>query len=292
MSYKVELQREEHEELLSGVMAGWSRQEHDVHLVSQEGHKVFSHKVILAFYSSVLREVLAEPIHALTNNPVTIFLPASVSTISSLIQILVKGKLDRNQTDDISVTEEIKEVSKAMGIDLKNCLVEGRKPSSSGSRRTAIMLPLKKRSPQGVPMPKPYKIVPKSLKIKPVHQQLATKKSKIKKEPISEEISISATKTLNIGKRGFKSKYLAKSGKFACDVCNKEFAKVKGLYKHRRRVHKIKRLPTPQPEEKYPNFVQETENGLSELDINEMPTDEETGYENTLDILESSVQEE
>ena len=292
MSYKVEVSSKDQESLLLGTLADWSRQEHDVHLVSTEGHKIFSHKVILAFYSSVLREVLAEPIHALTNNPVTIFLPASVSTISSLIQILVKGKLDRNQTDDISVTEEIKEVSKAMGIDLKNCLVEGRKPSSSGSRRTAIMLPLKKRSPEGVPMPKPYKIVPKSLKIKPVHQQLATKKSKIKKEPISEEISISATKTLNIGKRGFKSKYLAKSGKFACDVCNKEFAKVKGLYKHRRRVHKIKRLPTPQPEEKYPNFVQETENGLSELDINEMPTDEEIGYENTLDILESTVQEE
>ena len=90
----------------------------------------------------------------------------------------------------------------------------------------------------------------------------------------------------------FKSKYLAKSGKFACDVCNKEFAKVKNLYKHRRKVHKIKRLPTPQPEEKYPNIVQESENGLNELDINEMPTDEEIGYENTLDKLESFVQEE
>ena len=294
MSYKVELQREEHEELLSGVMEGWSRQEHDVHLVSQEGHKVFSHKVILAFYSSVLREVLADPIIALTNHPVTIFLPASVSTISSLVQILVKGKLDRNQTDEISVTEEIQVVSKAMGIDLNNCLVEGRKHSSSGSRRTVLKLPLKKSSleTEDVPMPKPYKIVPKSLKIKPVHQQFVTKKSKIKKEPINEEISISATKTLTSSKKGFKSKYLAKSGKFACDVCNKEFAKVKNLYKHRRKVHKIKRLPTPQPEEKYPNIVQESENGLNELDINEMPTDEEIGYENTLDKLESFVQEE
>lgn len=298
MSYKVELQREEHEELLGGVLTGWSRQEHDVHLVSQEGHKVFSHKVILSFYSSVLRKILSEPIHALTNHPVTIFLPASVSTISSLIQILVKGKLERNQTNEINVTEDIKVVAKAMGIDLNNCFLGRRQQSSLGSGRTVKKLPIKMSSQIAKDVPKPNKIVPKPSKI--------TKKSKIKKELISEEISVSATKTLTIAKRGFKSKYLAESGKFACDVCSKEFAKLKVLYKHRRMVHKIKRQLTPKPpveiiakDEKYSNksfngtsFVEETENGLNDLDLCEIPTDEEIGYENTLDYPESYIQEE
>ena len=310
MSYKVEIERGEHEVLLGGVMAGWSRQEHDVHLVSTEGHKVFSHKVILSFYSSVLREILNDPMIALSNHTVTIFLPASVSTISSLIKILVKGKLNSNLTKEMRMTEEIKNLARTVGVDLSNCSDEGWM-NASGSGVTGKKFPLKKTlmSKKVKEMPKPFKIIPKSLKVRPALQPGVISKSKSKtieiKEFINEETSETDNnakpKATRFGNR--KSKYLSASGKFACDVCNKEFRRTKNLYKHRRMVHAIKRLQThpsvekvikeEKPEEldvrdimgvtseeiKHGNTEVKTENGLNELDTNEMPTDEEIGYD-------------
>ena len=248
MSYKVEVEREEHELLLGGVIAGWSRQEHDVHLVSNEGHKVFSHKVILSLYSSVLREILNDPMMALSNNTATIFLPASVSTISSLIKILVQGKLNSNETNGL-VSEEIKDVARAVGIDLSNCSDDGGwRTTSYGSGLTVQKLPLKKTQE----VPKPFKIVPKSLKVRPFNKKSMSRK--FEKEFINEETSKiesdsepTATKTMRGGNR--QSKYLTASGKFACDICNKEFRKAKGLYKHRRMVHAIKRRLAQPPVE-------------------------------------------
>ena len=94
MSYKVETEKAEHEALLARVMADWSRQEHDVHLVSNEGHKIFSHKVILSFYSNILNEILSDPVISLSPQPVTILIPASISTLATLLDILVKGRAE------------------------------------------------------------------------------------------------------------------------------------------------------------------------------------------------------
>ena len=248
MSYKVEVEREEHELLLGGVIEGWSRQEHDVHLVSNEGHKVFSHKVILSLYSNVLREILYDPMMALSSNTATIFLPASVSTISSLIKILVQGKLNSNETNGI-VSEEIKDVARAVGIDLTNCSEdEGWRTTSYGSGLTVQKLPLKKAQQ----VPKPFKIVPKSLKVRPVIKKSMNRK--FEKEFINEDTTKTesdtepkATKTKRGGNR--TSKYLTASGKFACDICMKEFRKAKGLYKHRRMVHAIRRRLAQPPVE-------------------------------------------
>ena len=247
MSYKVEIETEEHEKLLGGVMAGWSRQDHDVHLVSEEGHKVFSHRMILSFYSSVLREILTDPMIALSQQPVTIFLPASVSTISSLIQMLVKGKLDKIQANECILTEDIKEIAREVGIELDNCS-DGDKKSGSGP--TVLQHPIIKTlsSQEAKKVPKPFKIVPKTLKIREGQHQRAINRTKSKnidmKKGFLNEETIKTKNEIkpspNI-KRFGTSKYLTASGKFACDVCDKEFKRAKVLYKHRRCVHKIKR---------------------------------------------------
>ena len=96
MSYKVEVSSKGQESLLLGTFSDWSRQEHDVHLVSTEGHKIFSHKVILSFYSSFLNEILNDPVTKFTPGPVTISIPASISTIASLLKLLVNGRVGAN----------------------------------------------------------------------------------------------------------------------------------------------------------------------------------------------------
>ena len=117
MSYKVELSREEQEFLLRGTLADWSHQEHDVHLVSIEGHKIFSHKVILSFYSSVLRDILNDHVKSYSSGPVSISVPASASCISTMLKMLVHGEVG---TDNMNSEDQIRDVTKALGISIKN----------------------------------------------------------------------------------------------------------------------------------------------------------------------------
>ena len=92
MSYKVEQQGEEHLAVLGGALRNWSHQEPDVHLLSIEGHRIFTQRKILSFYSSLCQKILNDPVIAFTQQIPTIFLPASATCISSLMKILIGGE--------------------------------------------------------------------------------------------------------------------------------------------------------------------------------------------------------
>ena len=113
MSYKVELESGKHDLILKETLQVWGKQEHDVYLVGTDGLSVFSQKMMLSFYSKVLRDVLQDALP----KPAAISLPATGSTIMSLVTLMVKGM--------VSVTkksiEEIKELGSALGIDLGSC---------------------------------------------------------------------------------------------------------------------------------------------------------------------------
>ena len=267
MSYKVETERKEHEDLLGAVMADWSRQEYDVHLVSTEGHKIFSHKVILAFYSSFLNEILNDPVTKFTPGPVTISIPASISTIASLLKLLVNGRVGAN---DKTVNEEVKEAARSLGIQLRNCVVDAKRLPSSVAGLTVIKLPLKKPGGEKPPplkssvkaIPKPLKIVPKSL-VSPSPRQTTTTASKpLKKANLSTSLNINTSvikksSGLRVELKEFINEETNKSelkpstaqleqknsttGKHICDVCQKGFLEDRFLLRHRYRVHGIRR---------------------------------------------------
>ena len=138
MSYKVEVSTEEQESLLRETLGHWSRQEHDVHLVSTEGHKIFSHKVILSFYSSVLREILNDPVSAYSSGPVTISVPASAACISTMLGMLVHGKVG---TDNMNLEDQVRDATKALGISIRNFEIEHRKKVSTASTLTITKMP-------------------------------------------------------------------------------------------------------------------------------------------------------
>jgi len=266
MSYKVETERKEHEDLLGAVMADWSRQEYDVHLVSTEGHKIFSHKVILAFYSSFLNEILNDPVTKFTPGPVTISIPASISTIASLLKLLVNGRVGAN---DKYVNEEVKEAARSLGIQMRNCLVDAKRLPTSVAGLTVIKLPLKKPGGEKPPLkssvkaiPKPLKIVPKSL-VSPSPRQTTTTASKpLKRANLSTSLNINTSvikkssglrvelkefineETNNSEQKPSTAKLEKKNsttGKHICDVCQKGFLEDRFLLRHRYRAHGIRR---------------------------------------------------
>ena len=118
MSYRVETSTDVHEGVLREAIHDWTKQDHDVHLVSKEGHRIFSHKTLLSFYSSHLKEIFNEPVVAFSSEPVIISLPSSSSaSVTSMLKMLVTG---RSSTSQRSGLREMKETARVLGIDLKN----------------------------------------------------------------------------------------------------------------------------------------------------------------------------
>ena len=135
MSYKVELTREEHELVLRETLKNWSLQDHDIQLLSTEGYRIISHKKILSFYSRQLKNLLNEPEIAFGSQIPTLSLPASSSCISSLLSLLVTGKAEK------ASLQEVRQLATAMGINLKNCLVEKKVGSFKPGGLTVVKLP-------------------------------------------------------------------------------------------------------------------------------------------------------
>jgi len=138
MSYKVETTAEDHEAVLREAIHDWTRQEPDVHLVSKEGHRIFSHKILLSFYSSQLQQIFSEPSVAFSPRPLSISVPSSSSIISSLLDILVTGTAKVIHRIDV---EELKSTASILGIELNNCFLDNGMLSSSRTGLTLVRLP-------------------------------------------------------------------------------------------------------------------------------------------------------
>ena len=274
MSYKVEVTAEEHESVLRGTLHDWSRMDPDVHLVSTEGHKIFSHKVLLSFYSSHLQQLLNEPVVMFSSQPATISVPASAATIAILLKMLVTGKSGTSQRE---ILGEVREAARALGINMKNCFVDGKKSSSSGSGLTVIKLPVNSdtkinavpaRMPGPKPIPKPIKMIPKSLSstknidtagVSAWNTSLIKKNSGLRielKEFVNEDTPAAESASIAIKKMksdpAAESSSIAikkmKSDKPTCDVCGTVFKADKYLYRHRYRQHGLKRKDRPSEE--------------------------------------------
>ena len=142
MSYKVEITGEVYEASLRGALAAWSKQEPDVQLVSREGHTIFSHRLLLSFYSSHLQQILGDPVIMFSPRPASISVPASASAISALLRMLTCGEVETADTPD-----QVRAAAETLGINIQNCELEDGNsasllPSSLVTVRT-IKLPIK-----------------------------------------------------------------------------------------------------------------------------------------------------
>ena len=135
MSYKLENTAEEQLSLLSSTLASWSRGEADLQLVSLEGHRVAGHSVVLGMYSRMMSRVLEEQ-----SSPVIVTVPASADTIAQLLRMLVTGKIETRQQEDL---DKVKVLAKTLGISMKNLTFDRKKSVTSSSGLTVIKMPSK-----------------------------------------------------------------------------------------------------------------------------------------------------
>ena len=147
MSYLVEVSRDDHKKVLRETLTEWSKLEQEVDLISVEGHKVSTSKVLLSLYSEPLRNILNQPAVAFSPSTLGISVPATSSTISSLLRILATGKADCGSRETLADT---KDLARSLGINIKNCFAENRK----GRGLTFIKLPVKSETVKTIPVSK------------------------------------------------------------------------------------------------------------------------------------------
>ena len=235
MAYKLEHFAADHLEVLKGTLLDWSKGENDVYIVSNEGHKIFTQKILLYFYSCNLGPILDSlPISSL---PSGISVSASSTSISNLLKLLTIGEVTSEKREALA---EVKEAGRELGINLGNCQLDGKKNSGQITIKKILAKPyvtgnappgptelsltgladLKKNNPEMKQITKKWNtVIVAQNKITHVSEE-DVKGQKIKSEtPDTEKQDVQPS---------------AK-----CDLCFKVFREKRYLRRHRFRKHKI-----------------------------------------------------
>ena len=275
MSYKVELSEDEHVPVLLEALTDWSTQDHDVHLISSEGHRIHTNKMLLSFYSPCLQKIFNDPVIQFSSQAATLSVPAPANSISSLVKLLASG----TSTAVSDNLQEVKEAAKALDIKLKNCDVNRKKvfhskSSSGGGGLTVIKLPFKNdlskaTAPGPVQVPRPFSVKPRPFTMNPIQVQ---SKSNIFSKTVSTEVkrpsglrielkefvdeetaqpdvkpfvqpSESVSKNIKRLSDTVELKQ-AEDGTLFCEVCDKGFNSKKNVFRHRLRKHGLKAKQT------------------------------------------------
>merc|ERR1719186_575879 len=101
--------------LLVGTMQKWANGQSDVYIISEEGHKIFTQKLLISFYSKTLSSFLSSC--SSDSDIPGVSIPAPSTSIVNLLKVLATGiAITKTKVDllDVSKTAE------AMGIEMEN----------------------------------------------------------------------------------------------------------------------------------------------------------------------------
>ena len=214
MTYRLQYSSSEHLSLLSSTLGAWAREDQDCHLVSREGHRLYTSQRLLALLSPSLAPILqSTPYPALS-------LPCSSASLTSLLSLLAQGTAT---TSSLLVREEVETAASCLGIPL-TCSLSGEKTPSrqktpGPASRSIVRTPANLASPLARPssLVRPSSLArpsgrPSSLSILPVKKE---QKTVLEVQPQEEQEQV------------------APSGRGQnCHLCEKSFVKRKALRKH------------------------------------------------------------
>jgi len=133
MAYKLEHSTEEQRKLLSSTLQKWSNCQPDVYLISTEGHKIYTQRVLLGLNSKLIDELLTRTPCAELGDLPGISVPASSGCLVNLLKILSTGVAI---ADNKSHLLEAATVAEYIGIRLENCQIGFKKKKTGEVRET------------------------------------------------------------------------------------------------------------------------------------------------------------
>eukprot|EP00092_Neocalanus_flemingeri_P025566 GFUD01027717.1.p1 GENE.GFUD01027717.1~~GFUD01027717.1.p1 ORF type:complete len:410 (-),score=93.53 GFUD01027717.1:38-1267(-) len=234
MSYTLEYSLRDHQDALQDTLLDWSKDDHDIYIVSDEGHKIFTQKILLYFYSNTLGKIL-DSLPPSTSIP-GISVSASSSSVSNLMKILTTGRAASNNKDTLV---NVKEAAKALGINLGNCSLEAKKkpgttvlqkllpkteatvsPKTEATVSPANLSVFRNREPSIAGMAKWNTVIIAKNKVTQIPANFNSK------NVISEETKVDDENEID-------------EVKLPCEYCSKVFTGKRNLRRHKQRKHQI-----------------------------------------------------
>jgi len=145
MAYKLEHSGDEQRKLLSSTLQKLGNCQPDVYLVSSEGHKVYTQRVLLGLNSKLIDELLTRTPGVESGNLPGISIPATSGCLVNLLKILSTGVAI---ADNKSHLLETTHAAECIGIKLENCQIgvkKKRKEESIGRDDGPSVSNIKKR---------------------------------------------------------------------------------------------------------------------------------------------------
>jgi len=262
MAYKLEHAVKDHQDTLQETLLDWSKDDHDIYLVSDEGHKIFTQKILLYFYSNTLGTIL-DSLPPSTTTP-GISVSASSSSISNLLKLLTTGQAASNNKDTLV---NVQEAAKALGINLGNCLMEGKK--TPGLTTIIRKLPAKtdviaSTSPTNLSV---FRSRESGIGGISKWNTVITAKNKIIQVPGPAEVNTKNVINEETKENDEEESFLGEL-KLACEFCGAVFASKRNLKRHKLNKHPNGSNKEGAGSGEYVVKVENHENGASKLQCN------------------------
>jgi len=300
MAYKLEHSNDEQRSLLSSTVQKWSNCQPDMYIISIEGHKIYTQRILLGLYSDFIDGLLSTP--GLGDLP-GISVPASSGCLVNLLKILATGVAIANNKAHLL---EAAKAAEAIGIKLANCQIgvkkkkpEVTKPAAAKNEKVNQLSPKdkKRKTEAATNVSKKAKIEKSAVKLEVEEQEDGHSKNDEKvedhsesREKVSPKHPCSRCEKDFSSKQGLKRHFLIHTENptpFACDHCEKKFDRKYRLEKHTRTAHDDKPKPSAYIEDNKDEFDEEgTEEQTTLEETQEAEEVEETVPETGLGNIE------
>jgi len=139
MAYLLENQTEAHSNALLETLQTWSELESDVHLISNEGAVLQTHRVYLKLYSKVLSSALGDFSSVMIPS---IFIPASTASLVNLIKILSTGVSISERKEDLL---DVIHTAEMLGMNLKDIQIGAKRNPDSVEEEVKVDKEIKEK---------------------------------------------------------------------------------------------------------------------------------------------------
>jgi len=212
----------DHTAMLGHILQTWTDREADMYLVTEDGCKIYTQRILISFYSSMLDDILKSA----STNMVGVSVPSSSVSIVKLLKVLTTGTVVATAEKDLM---EVAIAAKCLGVGLTNIMIDGKvKRVGNQSKMNAVEVLLKKV---------PYK----NDNIEDVGEILIEGSAEVDNPEDLDCLEVSFSDIVTsavppvpaVKNKKFKSSSISQS----CEKCGKRFASKTGLDKHMNMVH-------------------------------------------------------
>eukprot|EP00092_Neocalanus_flemingeri_P025063 GFUD01027179.1.p1 GENE.GFUD01027179.1~~GFUD01027179.1.p1 ORF type:complete len:397 (+),score=112.78 GFUD01027179.1:61-1251(+) len=231
MAYKLEHSNEAQRSLLSSTVQKWSNSQPDMYMVSIEGHKVYTQRILLGLYSGLMDGLLSTP--GLGDLP-GISVPASSGCLVNLLKILTSGVAIANNKAHLM---EATKAAEAIGIKLDNCQIGNKKKKPEAAKPTVAKAVVKVHhpaTPQRKRKAQTEEKLPKKVKVKVPFT--AHVKEEVEDQEEFNDLLLNGADVIlkedDGNQDGSIEGKVASSEKHQCSQCNKDFKSKQALKRH------------------------------------------------------------